>query len=200
MGRPKKYSLSKFNKAVEKYFTARSITLYAKDGSGRIIENIEGNKIEYIDFAIPVSVSDLCRELGISRETWATYSKLDGYADTCAMAKTMIESWLERELLTRDRVDGIKFDLSCNYNWRQSDKCEIELGKDTRESIADAGVPMQDKLELIAAVFGKTQQLGERKDSAVSSAASPDVHTLGGVGYYDDDDTHHSSVDHSDRA
>ena len=62
---------------------------------------------------------------------------------------------LEQELLTREKgVQGIIFNLQNNYGWKQ--KQEVELGKDTRESMKHA-VTYHEKLALLRADDGESE-------------------------------------------
>lgn len=141
--------------------------------------DLDGSRIVYEDFAIPPSISDLCRELSITRDTFAEYSAREDYADVCAWAKIMIESWLERQLSTRDRVEGIKFNLSCNYDWTPAERREVELGSQTRSTIEAAAVPMAERLELIQTVFGEISGLrsgrGGLSEDALSGGAAEEL-------------------------
>ena len=202
MAPPRKYTIKKFTQAVDKYFHSR-MTL-RETGE----EDLDGNEITYVDFAIPPSESDLCVELGMTRETFRQYARTEGYAEVCERAKTLIESWLVRELGKRDKVEGIKFNLSCNYGWSPAERREVELGSKTRETISAAAVPMEEKLALISSVFG---EIGTRRDETVDEVVvdgrDDGLGTeggrhdgLGGVGYYDDDDSPHGAVDYSARS
>ena len=201
MAPPRKYTVKKFTQAVEKYFHSR-MTL-RETGE----EDLDGNEITYVDFAIPPSESDLCVELGLTRETFRQYARTEGYAEVCERAKTLIESWLVRELGKRDKVEGIKFNLSCNYGWSPAERRELELGSKTRETISAAAVPMEEKLALISSVFG---EIGTRRDEAGESGRRDETvdevvvggrdDGLGGVGYYDDEDSPHGAVDYSARS
>lgn len=195
MAPPRKYTVKKFNQAVEKYFRSR-MTLRDTEK-----EDIDGNRITYMDFAIPPSESDLCIELGMTRETFRQYAKTEGYAEVCERAKMLIESWLERELNSRDKVEGIKFNLSCNYGWSPAERREVELGSKTRETISAAAVPMEEKLALISSVFGEIGgENGARRDEVDEADAGGRDDGLGGVGYYDDEDSAHGAVDYSARS
>lgn len=192
MAPPRKYTVKKFTQAVEKYFHSR-MTL-RETGE----EDLDGNEITYVDFAIPPSESDLCVELGLTRETFRQYARTEGYAEVCERAKTLIESWLVRELGKRDKVEGIKFNLSCNYGWSPAERRELELGSKTRETISAAAVPMEEKLALISSVFG---EIGTRRDETVDEVVVGGRDDgLGGVGYYDDEDSPHGAVDYSARS
>ena len=213
----KKYTPKAFAEAVEKYFRSITYLRSATDAEGNTIYNADGAAICYSDFAIPPSITDLCVRLDICKDTFDAYMRDDRYAETCRRAKLLIEAWLERQLDTREKsVDGIKFNLTYNFGW-SGERREVELGEATREAVSAAAIPMQEKLALITAVYGEIAGAGSSGQSganddganAADSAASDrpvgddddteDVHALGGVGYYDDEDSPHGTVDHTER-
>lgn len=217
----KKYTPKAFAEAVEKYFRSISYLRTAEDNSGCPIRNSDGTIITYMDFAIPPSITDLCLRLDICKDTFDAYMRDDRYAEVCRRAKLLIEAWLERQLDTREKsVDGIKFNLTYNFGW-SGERREVELGEATRDAVSASAIPMQEKLALISAVYGEiagaagsSGQNGE--DSATDDGANAadsaaldrpvgdddeteDAHALGGVGYYDDEDSPHGTVDHTER-
>lgn len=212
----KKYTPKAFAEAVEKYFRSITYLRSATDAEGHTIHNTDGEAICYSDFAIAPSITDLCVRLGICKDTFDAYMRDDRYADTCRRAKLLIEAWLERQLDTREKsVDGIKFNLTYNFGW-SGERREVELGEATREAVSAAAIPMQEKLALITAVYGEIAGAGSSGQSgandyganAADGAASDrrvgdddteDAHALGGVGYYDDEDSPHGTVDHAER-
>ncbi len=137
-GRPKEYTRETLQRAVNRYF--RSITRAVKltepvdtgkkDAYGHaIIEqkpitNRLGKQVEIIQYVVPPSKGDLATALGIHRSTWDNYHDVEKYpefADIVAEADGMIQTWNERELLTRDgkNVKGIIFNLENNYGYRE---------------------------------------------------------------------------------
>lgn len=204
MARPRKFTVKGFQHDVEKYFRSRTTIRATGD------KDLDGEEIFYADFAIPPSISDLCRELNISRDTFAEYSRTPGFSEACEWAKLQIEAWLERQLNKRDKVEGIKFNLSCNYGWAPAERREVELGGKTREVLSAATVPMEEKLALISSVLGDMRaeadghgagrdghDPGDLADGDADGVSGADG--LGGVGYYDDEDSTHGAVDYSDR-
>ena len=216
----KKYTPKAFAEAVEKYFRSITYLRSATDAEGDTIYNTDGEPIRYTDFAIAPSITDLCVRLGICKDTFDAYMRDDRYAEVCRRAKLLIEAWLERQLDTREKsVDGIKFNLTYNFGW-SGERREVELGEATREAVSASAIPMQEKLALITAVYGEiagaagsSGQNDATDDgaNAAESAASDrpvggeddpedvDAHALGGVGYYDDEDSPHGTVDHTER-
>lgn len=214
----KKYTPKAFAEAVEKYFRSITYLRSATDAEGDTIYNTDGEPIRYTDFAIAPSITDLCVRLGICKDTFDAYMRDDRYAEVCRRAKLLIEAWLERQLDTREKsVDGIKFNLTYNFGW-SGERREVELGEATREAVSASAIPMQEKLALITAVYGEiagaagssgqndaTDDGANAADSAASDRVvgddddTEDAHALGGVGYYDDEDSPHGTVDHTER-
>lgn len=139
MGREKKYTPASFKKAVDKYFDQITRTKTAEemvptgrvDSQGhmifepRTIENDKGEPITYTEFVVPPSMTELCLQLGISRETLSNYGNEEEYIDTITRARGRIEAYLEGELLKRNKVQGVIFNLKNNYGWK--DKQEVSL-------------------------------------------------------------------------
>lgn len=125
-GRPKKYTKKGLEKAVEGYFASIS-----KDADG------EAWAAEY---KRPPTVGGLCLYLGIDRSTWQNYA--DGrlhpeLQEITAYARMRMEAYLEEQLLTREKnVQGLIFNLQNNYGWRE--KREVELGGETRRTVAES--------------------------------------------------------------
>ena len=128
------------------------------DNSGGIIRNDDDEEIKVVQFVVPPSVTGMCLYLGIDRSTWQNYADAALHpelAGICQGARTRIEAYLEQELLTREKgVQGIIFNLQNNYGWKQ--KQEVELGKDTRESMKHAAT-YHEKLALLRADDGESE-------------------------------------------
>ena len=120
--------------------------------------NDDGEEIKVVQFVVPPSVTGMCLYLGIDRSTWQNYADAALHpelAGICQGARTRIEAYLEQELLTREKgVQGIIFNLQNNYGWKQ--KQEVELGKDTRESMKHAAT-YHEKLALLRADDGESE-------------------------------------------
>ena len=151
-GRPKKYTKKKLREETERYFRSISRTIPARDDTGGIIRNDDGDEIQLLQYVVPPSIAGLCLQLGIDRSTWQNYADPTLHpelADVAAEARARIEAYLEQELLTREKgLQGIIFNLQNNYGWRQ--KQEVELGDKTRKSIQTEGISLYDKLAAIA--------------------------------------------------
>ena len=151
-GRPKKYTRKKLREETERYFRSISRTVPARDDTGGIIRNDDGDEIQLLQYVVPPSIAGLCLQLGIDRSTWQNYADPAQHpemTDVTAGARARIEAYLEQELLTREKgLQGIIFNLQNNYGWRQ--KQEVELGEKTRSSMDAGEMRMADKLALLA--------------------------------------------------
>ena len=127
MGRNKSYKTPKaFEKAVDAYFKS----LMNEDGS----------------YKKPPTLSGLCLHLDISRDTFASYAKIDGYSDTARRARARVEAFLEECLVVREKgVQGIIFNLSANFGWRE--KHEISASDDENTQLF--AMSMEEKLAVI---------------------------------------------------
>lgn len=130
-GRPRVYEAPEgLLEAVEAYFDRISRTVDAtemvdtgeRDANGhrifepRVVTNDEGNVIRITEFLIPPSITDLCLEIGITKQTWANYAARDGYRQIIDWAKARVESYLRRESLTRTKgLQGVIFNLEQNF-------------------------------------------------------------------------------------
>lgn len=149
MARPKKYTAKKLKKAVDKYFDSICIERPVIV-DGEQVYNDEFKPIMVPVYYRPPGKVNLCLALGIDRRTWLNYSDPDKYpefAEVTSYANTRIEAWLEEEINTRDKPQGIKFNLESNFGW--GSKTEISIEKETREAIK--GATMEEKLAAIAA-------------------------------------------------
>lgn len=166
-GRPKKYSLAAFKRGVNKYFAAisREKALKEKvcigtDDAGKDIyrwepvKNALGEDATVIEYFQRPSVSGLCGYLHMHRDTFNEYSRHEDYADICAAAKNEIEAYLCSQLGSGKGDSGIIFNLQNNFGWKQ--KQEVELGRDTRESMKHAAT-YHEKLAMLRADDGENE-------------------------------------------
>lgn len=155
-GRPKKYTKKTLGAAVEGYFASISHKVQAVDGGKRPLCNDAGEPIRVTEYIRPPTVSGLCLYLGIDRSTWQNYADRKLHpelADIAAYAKMRMEAYLEEQLLTREKnVQGLIFNLQNNYGWRE--KREVELGGETRRTVADGAqaqsMSIAEKVALLA--------------------------------------------------
>ena len=63
-GRPKKYTRKKLREETERYFRSISRTIPARDDTGGIIRNDDGDEIQLLQYVVPPSIAGLCLQLG----------------------------------------------------------------------------------------------------------------------------------------
>ena len=171
--RQKKYkTAAALKKAVDAYFNSVSHTEYVlradEDGSLSRVRSDKGSYLTKREFYIPPSISALCLYLGISRQTWSSYSDTENspeFADVCEYAKLVIAVYLEEQLLCRRKgVQGIIFNLKNNYGWSEkTDKTDSEPSVSQHEL---DGMSFDEKLALIseAAELMESEKLGMRNE------------------------------------
>lgn len=176
MGRDKAYNGKSFKAAVDRYFKSITRTKKAqervptgkKDKDGheifefRDILNDKKKPITYTEYVIPPSVTALCLFLGIHRDTFASYGNQEEFSDTVTRARGRIEAYLEEQLMTGKKVQGVIFQLKNNYGWK--DQRELELGKETRESMAE-NLSLAEKMALIKSVVSEGEILQSQAPS-----------------------------------
>lgn len=147
-GRKKAYrSAGALREAVEDYFDSITYEAEVKDDEGNVLFNIREQVITEIRYAIPPSIEGLCEHIGITTRTWRNYADPQQNPKLAAVAeeaKDRIKVWLMRELNTRDKVQGIRFNLENNFGMSQ--KHEMELGPEARKQ---KPMSLSEKLELI---------------------------------------------------
>ena len=130
-GRPRVYETpEELLEAVEAYFGGISRTVDVtemvdtgeRDSDGhkvfepKVVLNDDGEVIQVTEFLVPPSITDLCLELGITKQTWVNYRNREGYRQIAEWAKTRVESYLRRESLTRTKgLQGVIFNLEQNF-------------------------------------------------------------------------------------
>lgn len=162
-GRPKKYTRKGLEKAVEGYFAS--------------ISRDAGGEAWAAEYKRPPTVGGLCLYLGIDRSTWQNYADRRLHPELqeiTAYAKMRMETYLEEQLLTREKnVQGLIFNLQNNYGWRE--KREVELGGETREAVS-SGVQAQNMsiAEKMALLTEQREALAEaEQDAPAEDAAKP---------------------------
>lgn len=148
-GRRRKYETpTQLSHAVDKYFASISYELPYTDANGEAIQNLDGEDIVLIKYVIPPSIQDLCLSLDIDTSTWDNYASREEYKNICFDAKLRVEAYLTGELNTRDRPQGIIFNLENNFDWKK--KKEVELGEGTRRAIELASMTIEEKEKLLS--------------------------------------------------
>ena len=120
VGRPRKYgSELALRRAVNGYFASISIQRPVTIDE-ETIRDEAGKPILQTLWLRPPTVAGLCRWLGIDRSTWANYCNKDLHPEFQAVTKgaqAILEEYLEEELLSRDKPNGVIFNLRANYGW-----------------------------------------------------------------------------------
>ena len=119
---------------------------------GQPVLNVLGKPIVTVEYAIPPNTADWARHLGINKQTLVQSYKAK-YPEAYAEIKGELEAYAERELLTREKVDGIKFNLMNNHGWK--DARHLGIDEDTAKVAAvssSSELPLEDKLKRIEAL------------------------------------------------
>jgi len=70
------------------------------------------------------SITGLCIHLGITKETWSEYSKLEMFSDSITRAKEKIERYNIDQLYRKEQVNGVIFNLKNNFGWKEKQEVE----------------------------------------------------------------------------
>lgn len=148
VGRHKKYeTAAKLSRAVNEYFDAISYELPYTNEDGTPICNLDGEEIILVKYITPPSLQELCLHLKIDKSTWENYSHNPLFAEICADAKLKVEAYLTEQVNTRDRPQGVIFNLENNFDWRK--KSEVEVGEKTREAMRLSSLTIEEKQKLL---------------------------------------------------
>jgi len=105
MGRPKKYNnVEEIQKVIDEYFK---------------ICDEKGD---------PYTITGLALALDLDRKSIINYSKDSEFFHTIKKAKSKVEDYLEKKLLTGNSATGIIFNLKNNFEWK--DKQEVEVAQE----------------------------------------------------------------------
>lgn len=149
VGRRLKYeTAAKLSKAVTAYFDGISYELPCTREDGSPICNLDGEEIVLVKYIVPPSIQDLCLFIRVDPSTWENYSHREEFKDVCAEAKLRVEAYLTEQVNTRDRPQGIIFNLENNFDWKR--KKEVELGEGTREALRIANMSIEEKQKLLS--------------------------------------------------
>lgn len=166
MGRRRKYTARQLREAVDGYFTSISrwkiltepVPTGETDRRGnpvmtqQPILSDEGEEMRIRDYAIPPTLTGLCRHLGIVSQTWSAWSdssRYPEYADIVAQTRDRLRQWNEEQLLSRrgQDVKGIIFNLQANYGY--STVQTVELGPATRQAARVEKMSLAEKQALL---------------------------------------------------
>ena len=133
-GRPKKFkSVAELDKVIKYYFDSITKTNLVfdtiisgyEDGEKKkpIYEQIPvlnnaGEQIKTTNYLEIPSITALCLDIGITRETWSQYAKQKGFSDSIKRAKAKIEKYNIEQLYVPKIATGVIFNLKNNFEWR----------------------------------------------------------------------------------
>ena len=122
-----------FESAVKRYFNRITVRVQLKDEHGQALKNIKGKPVTVERFAVPPDLGALALSMGLTERTWRNYAHAEGYEDyhpICEWAKQKVKAYLMEQLNTRERTQGVQFNLANNFG--MTGKMEIETGPKTR--------------------------------------------------------------------
>lgn len=153
-GRPMKYSSpDRLLEAVEDYFDSISYTKVLTDGHGHPILSDAGREIRMLVYVTPPGKSAMCLHIGIDESTWDNYAdpeKNPKLVPVTRWAKMRMEAYLEEQLNTRDRPQGIIFNLENNYGWKNRREVELQENVDGKLRAEVLNMSLEDKMRMIA--------------------------------------------------
>lgn len=136
LGAPRKYETERaLRSAIERYLSSISRTVDARDLTGEVITDDDGEPIQVVQYVRPPEVSAMCVSLGIDRKTWNNYCNQQlhpEFAELTTQTRTLMEAYLAEVSLSGTKAArGAQFNLTCNYGWAEQQK--VELGGPTVE-------------------------------------------------------------------
>ena len=168
-GRPRKYGSAKaLGDAVMAYFDSISYTEVMMRGDEPVLSD-GGKPIKFRVYVRPPTVGGLCIYLGIDRSSWNNYCDRElhpEFEDITNYARTLMESYLEEQLVLREKsTQGIQFNLENNFGWKK--KKEVELGAETRASMDKmSAMTLDEKMAAIRAAAIDMDMIGGEGEDA----------------------------------
>ena len=155
-GRPLKYkSADALYEAIDAYFDSISYTKPLTrlfNGEEVPLLSDSGRELKRLIYVTPPGITAMCLAIGIDTSTWENYSDPElhpEFRDVTRWAKARIEAYLEEEVNTRDRPQGVIFNLENNYGWKR--KHEVDVNSKITGSIAQIGdISLDEKMRMIA--------------------------------------------------
>ena len=140
---------SSFLRASKRYLASIKYKTIARDEHGKEIVNMLGAPLEIEQFAVPPNTLDWAAYLGINKQT-LTQSYKQRYPRAYSEIKCEIEAYNARELMKRERVEGIKFNLINNFGWKDTRRLGLEEDTARAMTIAsESELTLEDKLAKI---------------------------------------------------
>lgn len=152
-GRPMKYkSADALFEAVSGYFDSISYTETVMKTRDEPMRGDNGSEIRRRVYVTPPGRVAMCLAIGIDTSTWDNYSDPElhpEFADVTRWAKMMIEAYLEGEVNTRDRPQGVMFNLEYNYGWKNRREVSVDATVSGKFSQISE-ISMDEKMRMIA--------------------------------------------------
>lgn len=116
----------KLQRAVDAYFNSISFLNAAKGPGGVHIQNMDGEPIWYVDYAVPPTIEDLSIYIGVTDRTWRNYRDQEWAREVCEDAETRIRAYRTRIASTAEKCPGTIFLLQNDSG--MSERVQINTG------------------------------------------------------------------------
>jgi len=156
-GRPMKYKTADaLFEAVDAYFDSisytKQLTRITADGEEVPLLSDAGRELKVRVYVTPPSITAMCLAIRIDPSTWENYSDPEQnpeLAEVTRWAKSRIEAYLEGELNTRDRPQGVMFNLEHNYGWKNRREVSVDATVNGKFSQISE-ISLDEKMRMIA--------------------------------------------------
>ena len=152
-GRPMKYKTADaLFEAVSGYFDSISYTETVMKTKDEPMRSDNGSEIRRRVYVTPPGRVAMCLAIRIDTSTWDNYSDPElhpEFSDVTRWAKMMIEAYLEGEVNTRDRPQGVMFNLEYNYGWKNRREVSVDATVNGKFSQISE-ISLDEKMRMIA--------------------------------------------------
>lgn len=132
-GRPRLYKcVEDMQKDIDNYFEGKFENVTDELGNTRRVQTR------------PFTMSGLANALDMSRQSLLNYKNRDEYFDAITRARRKVEEYAEERLYDRDGVNGAKFNLVNNFDWRNKSNSE-EAREERKVALAEKAVEEMDE-------------------------------------------------------
>lgn len=132
-GRPRLYKcVEDMQKDIDNYFEGKFENVTDELGNTRRVQTR------------PFTMSGLANALDMSRQSLLNYKNRDEYFDTITRARRKVEEYAEERLYDRDGVNGAKFNLVNNFDWRNKSNSE-EAREERKVALAEKAIEEMDE-------------------------------------------------------
>lgn len=140
---------------IDEYFEVCKGRLLMDDTTGKPFFDKWGHPV--IVDAKPPTVTGLALALGFTnRVSLLNYQAKEEFADIITRAKSRVEEYAETRLYDRDGANGARFNLMCNFGWRENKDKDQDGGTATVRIVCD--IP---RSKVVSADGGYTDQGAE---------------------------------------